>query len=484
MSAQLYCFKIGAGQITRSILTFLVLCPFFCVAQNYNCFENNVRHYFTNNIHYLRGIAIDSIKVLGTDTTYYPFKTNRSCTTCDNGCWLGGRVIKRGDGTFLFNTILDDTVIINTLAQPGDSWAFYNDSSSDHYMAEVVSMDTMTFIGILDSVKRIRLIAYHLSTINPADPLHNREFYISKNHGFVKIFDLYTFPYHASISDVYLSHIGTGTFTISDYHPPTKQEVYDFNPGDAFLTRGSATWGGGSYNTSGFRTYDSVLAKTIIDPYHTQYTIRQWNESYSTYGTGSGTTYTSHSSSTYNLIADTSVLTTTNMPESEAEFLMDYFYYPDDTTYCVRGKRYTAKLYIWFEGCDQEHSYKTGFERCKYINNTPDLMSWPGCNTESSYLTFSIKNGVNCGPYPGIPNAVSTLETPMGIELFPNPTTGKLTVTASTEISSVAIYDMLGRIVFTGKYDAQHVEVDISSLQNGLYMVRINEYETRKILKL
>jgi hypothetical protein len=341
----------------------------------------------------------------------------------------------------------------------------------------------MTLLGMLDSVKRIRLTAYHLGAINISDPLHNRDFYISEHHGFVKIFDLYNFPYYTASYDLYLDHVGTGTFTICDYHPPTKLEIFDFNPGDAFYTVQSSST---SANHIVHYTFDTITSKTVINSYRTEFTLHRWIHRSATYYSSSlGTTvHHDYSSNNVLLIADTALLMPTTMPESLPELLMDYFYNPNDSNFCVAGKSYTAEKYIPFEGCDQGYTYKTGFERCAHTNNTPLIFEWPGCDYESSNLRFSIKNGISCGAYPGHPNAVTQIEAPPVFELFPNPATDMLTVNARENITSIVIRDMQGRMLFSGNYDTKHVEIDISTLPKGLYMAQINNYKMQKIVKL
>jgi hypothetical protein len=159
------------------LLLLFVFSAQFSHAQNYNCLQSGVKHYFTNSNGYLRGIRIDSVRTSGTDVIYYPFKTKRNflSTAPDttNGSWLGSRVIQQANGTFLFNTIMLDTVIIKTQANVGESWVFYNDSSSNYYIATVTSKDTMTILGTVDSIKTITLTAYADSAINAGDSINH-----------------------------------------------------------------------------------------------------------------------------------------------------------------------------------------------------------------------------------------------------------------------------------------------------------------------
>ncbi len=132
----------------------------YCNAQNYQCLQAGVKHYFINGNGYLRGIRIDSVRTFGDTTIYYPFHTPRLTSGIidpNGGSWLGKRVLQLSDGTFVFDSYWNDSVIIKTKANVGDSWIFYRDSSHLYYKATVIANDTMTILSSLDSVKTIMI---------------------------------------------------------------------------------------------------------------------------------------------------------------------------------------------------------------------------------------------------------------------------------------------------------------------------------------
>lgn len=191
----------------KLILFLLLLAGNQCNAQNYACLQNGVTHYFINGNGYLRGIRIDSVKTNPDSTVYYPFHTPRGAYNIspgppavlnkDGGSWLGKKVTQLTDGTFIFdNYFTDSIVVIQTQAKAGDSWVFYKDTGSLYYNATVVSTDTMTVLGSVDSVKQILITAQNAAGVVPSDSLNNFKISLSKNSGFVQVFDLYTFPYH------------------------------------------------------------------------------------------------------------------------------------------------------------------------------------------------------------------------------------------------------------------------------------------------
>ena len=469
------------------LFTFLALFPFICQAQNYNCIQSGQAQYFTNSTHYLRCISIDSSRVSATDTTFYPYKTYfPMCTTCSAGSWISSRVVKKNDGAFLFRTYREDTIIIRPQALPGDSWVFYNDTSTKYYMASVVSVDTMTFAGILDSVKRIRINAFISGTPYPSDSCDNLEFYLSKDHGFVRIFSVFFFPDVFTNIDPLQVPGGKGMFSRVQYHNPTKLEVLQYSPGD--IIQSYSTSNPYPYNESDYVYYDSVVARDSLDPYHIQYTLFRWS-SWSSIVATYGSSYTDHGYSTYlyYLMADTSLLMPRTLPESRLgyKYPLCFHYNPNDTAWCITSPFYSFDYYISFEGCPYGSSFKSGIGQTYYENTH----FWAGdigfCVGESSSIGGTIINGIRC--YNPVKPTYVGVEDVYGLNNFavsPNPSDGVFTITAPSNITSIAVYDLLGKIVYTGDYNTKQVQIDLSTLPQGMYLLKANGIEVRKIIKL
>lgn len=253
----------------KSLLSFFLLIQFSTgYGQNYQCLQSGVKHFFMNGNGYLRGIRIDSVQTSGDTIVYYPFHTPRGAYDIgssmvmpvldpNGGSWLGKRVLQLSDGTFIFDSYWNDSVIIKTQANIGDSWVFYKDSSSLYYKATMLANDTMTILGVPDSVKTILITANNTSGIVTSDPLDSFQVILSKNNGFVQVFDLYTFPYHKPDSiyrlglDFFLDRSTCTTyninnnagipiapnqtitlFTLTDFINPNEQQLNNWNVGD------------------------------------------------------------------------------------------------------------------------------------------------------------------------------------------------------------------------------------------------------------
>ena len=69
-------------------------------------------------------------------------------------------------------------------------------------------------------------------------------------------------------------------------------------------------------------------------------------------------------------------------------------------------------------------------------------------------------------------------------QVFPNPTTGILSVTGATQISTIEIYDVLGkRVLVQNANNATNTTLDIASLSNGVYLVKISDTNQNQIIK-
>ncbi|MBO4488492.1 MAG: choice-of-anchor J domain-containing protein [Bacteroidales bacterium] len=60
------------------------------------------------------------------------------------------------------------------------------------------------------------------------------------------------------------------------------------------------------------------------------------------------------------------------------------------------------------------------------------------------------------------------------IVVYPNPASNMLNVTANSNIQSVEVLNMMGQIVMSQNANDTHTQVNVSSLANGVYMVKVN----------
>lgn len=489
-------------------------------AQNYQCLQSGVKHYFINGNGYLRGIRIDSVRTSGTDIIYYPFHTARGnyldtwTTPLDSigGSWLGKKVIKQNDGTFLFDNIWLDTVIIKPQAHVSDSWIFYNDTTAQYYTATVTAQDTMTVLGSLDSIKTVRINAYNATGIDPTDSINNFEIILSKNNGFAKVFDLYTFPYHAPDTvhyigvDYYLdfligawSYMGysapahgvfNSVFTLVSLINPTYTQLYDWNVGDVFE---NSIFGGapsdGSYPYGYY--FDSITAKTAV-PGGILYNYFGWKATmhitppwifytgffnpslpypYDTFSTVGTLTFST------DLLLDTTI-----MPEEKRHPYMQY-YYPKDTTFCLVSNKYLLvesninnyRFGYNTEGTMISMAYKIGLG---LLNYHWDILGGSPPKINDTTLLYYAKGGTPCGHYT-YPHPINYLAKVKGLNrhdfsIFPNPTTEEINIkTNFTQPYTVTLSNMMGQTITTLHSNKQQETIRVIDFPTGIYNVSI-----------
>jgi hypothetical protein len=86
----------------------------------------------------------------------------------------------------------------------------------------------------------------------------------------------------------------------------------------------------------------------------------------------------------------------------------------------------------------------------------------------------------NPGCFPGAVERITKSNT---IEIYPNPATNEITVSASARIQEVAISDLLGQAVFSKAYNSKQVKVDVANLAKGTYFIKMNGTEVRRFVK-
>ncbi len=80
---------------------------------------------------------------------------------------------------------------------------------------------------------------------------------------------------------------------------------------------------------------------------------------------------------------------------------------------------------------------------------------------------------------------VQSLNSPTAnsITIYPNPTTSTLTISVPDSITSIAITNLLGQVVYSQQYNSQQVQVDVADLPKGVYFIKVNGGDVRKFVK-
>jgi hypothetical protein len=397
-------------------------------------------------------------------------------TMVKNGSWIGKAVIELPDGTFLFDNMFADTIVIKTQANINDSWILYDDDSSVHYQATLTSIDTMTILGNLDSIKRISITAYDNSQILTMDPINNAEIILSKNYGFVKTMDLYTFPYHEpgqgynTDFDHFLNCVGLQniSFNIYDFHIPTFTEIYDLNVGDVF---GYDAWG-----SLGIPSYwiDSVISKTA-GPNQTSYTFQRTKKALQTNNTW---LYTNTQAS--ETIWNTPIISLSFVPEEWGQ-TVNFSYNLYNGNHCfISPAYYFSSNYIIYDG---DTAYFNTFEPCGFyilykekfgrIDYGECFDPSPG-NSVGETMVYSKKSGqAPCGTAPSVLN-VTSININTSVDIYPNPVSDILTIRhLLNESVHYEITNLLGQALFNEVSRNPEFKINVANYSPGIYSLKL-----------
>ena len=157
--------------------------------------------------------------------------------------WLGPKVEVLTNGWNYFYNKNNDTLKINTLASVDDDWISYKYQSGSYIKAVVDAIVIENFLGLEDSVKTISFHAFDINDNPETNVINNLELKISKNYGFVKLLNIYEFPFEDNSDySIYQSPrepmflIGMSSPLVG-WQNTTNYNYFDFEVGQEMHTR-------------------------------------------------------------------------------------------------------------------------------------------------------------------------------------------------------------------------------------------------------
>jgi hypothetical protein len=204
----------------------------------YQTVYSNRKAYFKTNFGTIETLRIDSAECQG-DTILYPMRTmqlvGNDCYEADGGGFAGKKIIIGKAWNYYFNEV-GDTIRIKTNARLSESWTMFHRPDIT-VLATVTAWDTLSVLGVPDSVKTITLHVYDLTMKPLPHQLEGKNLLISKNFGWVKMPNIIYFP----LDRYHLNWLISSEQTLAGIINPkmgvqnlTWFEVNDFQVGDEF----------------------------------------------------------------------------------------------------------------------------------------------------------------------------------------------------------------------------------------------------------
>jgi hypothetical protein len=485
----------------KIILLFIIsTMSFSLLAQNYQTIKSTDINYFGSaSMNYILATRTDSIELSGTDSVFYSYKTLRepdastteACEFFAGPNWYGSKVVILANGDNLFFNKDLDTIRIETQAVLNDTFLVYTHPGGSIIQGVVSSVNELSVLGTLDSVKTITLIS------DTAMAFTNPTILLGKNHGFVSFFPPYSFPF------VYLGPAATSVNSSSTYpydligmeNPYVgvtrlkNVDIYDFDIGDRFIystytsSLGQSPW-------SSYYGERDVISKTLYLVDSVDYQFHDTSKVI--YGDGSGTVNVGYQggmipATYYNL----DEYYFNRLPEELEDFIGDNWNYLFiNSCGSVEQTDYREAFYY----ADPGNSACINFADLSWYATSQRIiagggvypvqgMADPGYSVYTSFnLSYFYKiNGSECGSntYLGTKGVNFSEKDYL---LYPNPAVNAVSILFNGQNQNqmnLQIIDFSGKVVYSEGVDAEALSsgysIDISEFENGMYLVFIND---------
>jgi hypothetical protein len=475
----------------KFIFTVFILIPFLLPAQNYkNICTQGLTFYKKYNSNNVKAYRIDSLGLPGSsDTIFKSFRiiidTNYvMCGDTTKGSILGRKVYKKNsNGYFFFFNKNNDTIFVNTQANVGDLWMFYQIGGSTYLQAEVTGIEQDTVLGILDNVKTIKIQGKRSDGTNFPHIFNGKIFKISEHYGLQQTFNMVVVPWDTTSYELAgKTHPALG---IQEFGWP---EVYNFQIADQFHYTGyhfPLTGSGGAYTT--WLAMKTILTKVVHGNNDSVTYTYEYCKRTHVVSTGQETSTVETLTKTYNFVQLATNLDILRMPD---EFIRRNIYasgydrmmnkYGDRQTKEVGSDKYRFMNNCWVlpEGATINNNWYTeGVGISEYYKKNSNFI-------EDESIVY-LKKGSEIW---GIPVAsdcntlVAVDETPAGINtrirVVPNPVNTRAEiqvegVSVNTSLQA-ALFDHTGRMLYSSNMIGGSLTFDRTGIAAGLYILRIS----------
>jgi len=464
----------------------------------------------------LRVVWVDSTNIKGSDSVSYFYKTisvaNQYKKTgyidTNGSSWLGELNIRTPYGDEYYINFLGDSILFKTNAKLYENWLVTHDTSGIEFWGQVISLDTTMIDGVLDSIKTIQIEA-KLGGVPIAHPLTHHPFTLSKNHGFIQVQPLVSFPYFFDWSDVnkQIFFTGMGIYSrvptyVTNMPLDDIDLAWKYKPGNAFqyiVTNGTPA---GKYKDT------TVITDFITNyiPYNADsgYAFITRNTLFSRWVYGNLdaiiTTSTQLIDTVVNHANVNNTIRKTVWPEAKIYSMDDYLpmnpssitynigarigHYCDDKKWTLSSskgsnpeiKKDTAGYFFYINNFFS-YTVHTYFEDFYIYTNSGGAGPYASSGT-NEYIAYNVGD-CKAGKQLNFPQTTSEDNL---FSIYPNPVTDKFHILQYLDEYEYFIYNTIGQLKLYGIGHYNDV-IDIGHFAKGVYFIKVDN-KVLKLLKL
>jgi hypothetical protein len=473
-------------------------------AQQYQTYFSNRTIAFGKDHTDLKFQKVDSIQISQEDSVFWFFPNfdvvDYWCLQPNGPNWSGRKVIIKENGDNVFFNRYNDSILIKTHEKLYAPWLAYDDTENYKIFAEVINHDTLSFLGLTDSVKTIGFQVYDVNNDSIDHALNNRHLKLSRNYGLIKTFLFRDFPNYwptwPRSNEYEIRGISSPELGIQNL---TWKDVFDdFYPGDELHVMAESCYGDifdtycGKQNSI-FKYLDRIDYQDSL-----KYTTERISSSKSIHNdvvTG------------YEYTHDTITSVIRFHPDMNFNKLSEEAIIEGDViSYNLQSKKHfwedkyvmtkTVKLYDHLERISENcwepyltgHYFLTDYEYMKGLGGPYYWGMMDGDNYARRRLVYYKKGDETWGSPLTIDDetGIESVNEPM-ISVFPNPAQDFIMI--RTDIAMPALFEVIdlhGSVLIAEQIDSKHDQIDTSGLKAGIYIYRVRKgelvYQTGKLL--
>jgi hypothetical protein len=464
-------------------------------AQNYQIFKSGYDFYYKNSAGTLMPVRWDDVQITPVDTTFFSFKSVRDtsgfqfCVDTIGGSLLGKKGIKTTTNKVAFINYQNDSIFFFPESNLNYTWSLFTFSDSSYIEAKMTGLITDSLFHTLDTIKVFDLQAKDALGNNIANPFNNKQITLSKNNGFVQLFDFYLFP-----NDNQTYTLAGENWPDVGNHNIGYRQVYDFQPGDEFHIDYAEVNNLQGASSVYIKTIKKCLSRT--DDHCANSIAYLWEICKKTeiYSNDFGVLTTEFQNDTITDTIRFAILDFPRFDHISTEYFLDSAHtnlipniltttpvYHERTVKSLLGFQYWSSGSCWSEAIADpgpvSYDYVQGCGG-PYYYSTPWIF---GNYFKNALVYFKKGNEIWGTPLAADCNALSVEEIKINdlITVYPNPANDQVNIEIGNYNGNkellIEIFDYTGKSIFSILSSKSLNSINIESLRSGIYFYRVSK---------